>query len=319
MHITFMIEEMSRLGFTDISINASGSQEKLVEEYENSIKNTVQIPYRKVRNGFLDSYLAHKIEKEQILRHLQISEPFSTDIAIADWLLKFPELPPTTSINDLESGGFEAIAYYRSFHYEPQFAWGIYIKKSGIQFIAELLLQANVRDRLGNKLSQEKCLNIAYFLILFHELYHFLIDLLAVKQEISDQRPYYHIYKQNHYWRFLEKSNLHNEGEPMEEAMANAFAFRMLLNEYCSEMFASSINLFAMADAIRGLMCHQPSGYRDFERYCTDSQFLLGNSLMLMKILDSETKQPTDESWYVFEPVLADLEKSQVPVYLLNE
>ena len=74
-----------------------------------------------------------------------------------------------------------------------------------------------------------------------------------------------------------------------------------------------------MAETIRGLMRNQPCGYRDFERYVTDNQFLIGNSLMLMKIIDSEAKQPTDQSWNIFEPELAELANSQVPVYILNE
>jgi hypothetical protein len=40
---------------------------------------------------------------------------------------------------------------------------------------------------------------------------------------------------------------------------------------------------------------------------------------MLMKIIDSEAKQPTDQSWNIFEPELAELANSQVPVYILNE
>jgi hypothetical protein len=264
MEIHSMMEEVRRLGFTALLMKATIRQTKLFEDYEKSIRNTVLIPYRKVGSGFLDSYLANKIEKEQVLRHLQILEPFAVDLTIADWLLKFPELPPTATFGDLESDGFEAIAYYRSFHYEPQYAWGIYIKKSGIHCIAEWLLRANVRDRLGCILTKENYLNIAYFLILFHEYYHFLIDLFATKQELSDQTPYYHQYKQNHYWKFLDKSTSPTEGNPMEEAMANAFAFRMLFNEYCGQSFASPMNLLEMAETIRGLMRNQPCGYRDF-------------------------------------------------------
>jgi hypothetical protein len=319
MGVKAMIEEISRLGFTSRSIKATGGQRQRVEQYEKTIYNTVRVPYRKTGGGFLDSYLAHKIEREQIQCHLQITDPFAKSLSIQTWLHQLPDCPPTTAFGDLEISGFDAIAYYRSFHYEPQYAWGIYIKKSGIQSVAEWLLEANVNDRDGNLLMLDDCLNLAYFFILFHETYHFLIDLLATKQEISNQTPYYYQYKEKYYWPCLKRNVSIIEGEPLEEALANAFALRMLCNEFGDEMFATPMNFIVMTDKIRQMMNNQPAGYRNFADYMTDSAYLRGNSLIYLKMMNSEIKQAEFGSWYVFEPSLADLAKAQVPVYILNE
>ena len=47
-----------------MSSNAQGLQKNLIAEYEKTIYNTVQIPYRKNSSLFIDSYLANKIDKE---------------------------------------------------------------------------------------------------------------------------------------------------------------------------------------------------------------------------------------------------------------
>ena len=114
----------------------------------------------------------------------------------------------------LESGGMEAIAFYKSlrFKHRPLFAghWGIFILETGIQTIANLILAHYPR-----KYNCDEARTKAFWMLYYHERYHFRFDAWAISQESFQLSPlyerYYHeVYQVNYPNTLLVEETLAN-------------------------------------------------------------------------------------------------------------
>jgi hypothetical protein len=207
------------------------------------------------------------------------------------------------------------------------------MKKTGIEHFADYFLKLDILDSSGNRLSLEQCLNISYFFILFHELYHFIVDVVASVQEKFDSQSYYKEYKYGSFSFDGGKKELfevNHSAMLLEEAMANAFAYRMLLNEYVgchtvdstltpNKVSVSATNLVYIAAMAQKIMLRQPEGYRNFDRYIEDGSFAVGNQLIVASVLNSSTVQLCEDGFKWLRLTLSDLQGLDIPVYLINE
>ena len=137
------------------------------------------------------------------------------------------------------NNGTDALAFYRPFHFFDNESWGIFIKTIGIEYLVRRVFlrsqsQSQIRivvddmdeDKTPtNTLPSVDALRQVAFAFLFrHEYYHFLTEIAASALEVamgSAGPPYYSRYSRDVY-----SNPQKNPDEPLEEALANAYAYR---------------------------------------------------------------------------------------------
>jgi hypothetical protein len=118
------------------------------------------------------------------------------------------------------------IAFYRPYHLEPIDQWGIYI------FVDRLLRYgAQVRFSVPffPEVSKELFMHLVLFEIFHHEFYHHLVESAATTVEIladalGVKTPGYINYRRAVHAR----SFTWHKHQPLEEALANAYAYNSL-------------------------------------------------------------------------------------------
>ena len=152
--------------------------------------------------------------------------PFSSEVRLLP--TKYPRRPnavglevdddllPTgeENVNDFEEAnrelGFDAIAFYRSFHRPtPAGQWGIFYWDHRVrQFAEEIRRKLCPTDR-------KNALSLTMEILRRHELFHFRFDVYALHQELTTARPLYNHYSRNVYAKVLCTDQCY------EEALAN--------------------------------------------------------------------------------------------------
>jgi len=174
--------------------------------------------------------------------------------------IEFPEIDLERIKREITKEGIEALAWYRSFHWHPPERWGIYILDKGVYYIAKnifgMIDQISPQGRRYNTLD---LLQQSFRLLFLHEFFHYITDIAATALEMGNRlvRPHYVIYIRNVYMRSI------NENEPIEEALANAFAY----NRFYGSAVRRQLLFF---------MESQPAGYSAFKRYTPKSNFTNG-------------------------------------------
>ncbi len=156
----------------------------------------------------------------------------------------------------VSTDGIEALAWYSSFHFDSS-DWGIFIPVSSLYYLEERVFRSASR-------SQERRLQMAFELILEHELFHFATDYACAQWEIIVRSPL---------WSFLTHQRLQKDGRYLvqEEKMANAYMLRRFKQHgtaagyRCASSFSRS----------------QPLGYREAEEAISDDAFEHGLTELL--------------------------------------
>jgi hypothetical protein len=179
------------------------------------------------------------------------------DVDLMGRLLLIPDgdaqLPPTDQkrlSESVSSDGTDALAWYRSFHWSPNDRWGIYVLDEGLFHVAWVLSRSSLTGPTGNQYNTLDYLQLAMDLLFLHEYFHYVVDVGASLLEIASEppQPLYAPYVKNVYM-----ANGDAE-EPIEEALANAFALNRLKGR-------------KVRAAIGGFMDGQPKGYSTYKRY----------------------------------------------------
>jgi len=208
----------------------------MLDEIINNLKATVpdafasespEIPW--VR----DDYGSEIIPFERIIESLTptIFVDPSTEISEQD-----PELD-----GEIRERGTDALAWYVSFHQSRR--WGIYFRVRGISYLANLLKTRSNRDDLNERIRN------ALDVLFYHEVFHFLTDMVSAHMEMVFRKPHYLPYK-NRYSDFI------------EEALANAYVLRRVPKRYHSP--------------IKRFFHQRPLRYREFSSYIQDTDFIMG-------------------------------------------
>lgn len=148
----------------------------------------------------------------------------------------------------------ELLAWYRPFHFAPQERWGIYFREVGIFKVARALSSAPPK---GSSSTLNELLAQAKMLLHLHEAFHHITEVAATAIEFIESdsgRPS----RQSRYLSYFHQDYLRHllgpdKRQPLEEALANAYAYNRLTR-----------GLKGRAAAFMG---SQPSGYSDFARY----------------------------------------------------
>jgi hypothetical protein len=210
--------------------------------------------------------------------------------------------------------GFEAIAWYQSFHYYTEAYWGIYLHGERLADLAcalgkDISARLHTRARAANALALE--------LVLHHEWFHFMVDAYLALYEVEARAARYRRYKSKVYVPTLLSD------ECIEEALANWYSRR----EVANRLQAGTLNpAFGAPDAASGVLAvvddwldFSPAGYRMWRR---------GNSRETWRIFGAQTLWglragavasklgPLETS--ILEPARLTLRPRHVPVRLVE-
>jgi hypothetical protein len=179
----------------------------------------------------------------------------------------------------------DAMAFYRPFHFPPFNQWGIYLR------IGPLLNYHETLVRQSNKLklfSAQTLMHLILFEVFNHEFFHHMVESTAATLEmiLATQGAPQSIYL-NHRIRQAANTFMHPHA-PLEEALANAYAYNSL--SFISRIKAGfkTANIKAYQDAIEMYWPREPRGYRDAGLY-TGANYIDGGALLLAQMLNRPT------------------------------
>ncbi len=165
--------------------------------------------------------------------------------------------------------GIDAYATYLPIHFffesgdDLNCRWGIYISESGIARLAAELKSAFEQDEQSNRLpsatDKRFFLNVAYEILLRHELFHFRIESFALNAELMLESALYVPYLMNVY------SEDYGTDDCLEEALANA---TVLESAKITRIFQEAYRIpgkFWDSIIASVFFDKQPPGYRNYQ------------------------------------------------------
>lgn len=210
-----------------------------------------------------------------------------------------------------------AIAFYRPFHLEPMDRWGIYI------FVDRLLTYAQgvqAKAPLFPGVSQELFLHLVLFEMFHHEFYHHLVESAATVLEILADAaevkfPGYLAYRQAvHGKRFQWHPH-----QPLEEALANAYAYNSLGFISRVKTGYRDALVFHYQMALFPQWRTEGAGYRDAATYIAGDQ-VRGNAQLLAMLLGRSEHPRLEQIASAVMPsgFSAFVGKPDIPTYLVG-
>lgn len=228
------------------------------------------------------------------------------------WDRGFPEIDVEKIEKRVAEEGIEAIAWYRSYHWYPTERWGIYILDEGIYYIADRIFRkSGLMLENGRPLDTLDFLQLGFKLLLFHEFFHYITDVAASTLEVAN-RPTH-----SYYVHYVKNVYTHPRGrdEPLEEALANAFAYRRIRRLLSKNHYN---NCSKTLSVLGKFFCKQPQGYSAFCEFRKGSKFALGERKLGICIREG-TIPPRGAAplerlfwWWPY------MNFGEVPTYILN-
>jgi hypothetical protein len=188
---------------------------------------------------------------------------------------------------EIEKRGTDALAWYCPFHRFARNSWGIYIPDESVSYLA-LKIFNDPQTRLPKRAVADPLSYAWAFRLLFlHEFFHFVTEISASAIEFIKGAPCYEDYFAHEYCMPVDYD------EPLEEALANAFAFRGTMKEITLRARKGRFNRQAGTRSAKNLpnspawqknaigkmkafMSSQPSGYSSFPEYLAPDAFSAG-------------------------------------------
>lgn len=165
----------------------------------------------------------------------------------------------------------DALAFYRPFHYPPYDQWGIYLLVGRLLRYQEIL-----RTSLGklHTFSPETLAGAVLFEVFHHEFFHHLVEATATTIEILyaslENSPcrLYLDYRSHQYEATLGE----HPHKPLEEALANAYAYNSFSFMSRVKVGYQSIYVSLYQKALEKCWPREPAGYRAAGHYIKGSQ-----------------------------------------------
>jgi hypothetical protein len=218
------------------------------------------------------------------------------------------DLPQVENFDlEIEKEGIDALAWYRSPHWEPAEAWGIYIRESALYSLANEVFASlsfsphRHPGRAGRSITTLDRVRQAFRLLFLHEWVHFTTDVAAMALELGrpSPTPVYAPYMRQVY---LQPSAF---DEPIEEALANAFAYERLPGT-------------KFRPALKAFFRKQPSGYRAFESV-RGADFDLGRRRLATLLALGGRATSRSPLQVLIDPESRDLRFGNVPVRIVRD
>ena len=206
------------------------------------------------------------------------SDIFPNDMSKYD----FPSIDYERISRKVSDLGIEALAWYRSFHWDPPEKWGIYIPVSSIYYLARNLDPNPDPSKFLHLVSR------SYKVIVMHEYFHYIVDMAAAVLESAES------FKKNLYAPY----SLNKRSTP-EESVANAWTLSRSLSPYHRQ--------------VKRFMDSQPYPYTEFRDY--RGARLADGLRRIANLLVTGTGGNAEPIEYIFK--LNEKRKSNVPIYIL--
>jgi len=201
--------------------------------------------------------------------------------------------------------GVEALAWYSSAHVVPAAEAGIWVREQGLHLAAERLAGSDPVTR--------RHVQLAFAVILLHELFHAVVDrVLTTAGDWLSARDGKAARIYERYVREIQP-RFAAAGEPLEEALANAFALRKF-------EVAAAAGTAADVAAVRQWMTGQPDGYKHFGAYEKPADFAAGTRVLGARAIGaarSSPGSPTHPLDQAFAVQIASLNPFTVPTFLI--
>jgi len=188
---------------------------------------------------------------------------------------------------EIEKRGTDALAWYCPFHRFARNSWGIYIPDASVSYLA-LKVFNDPQTRLPKRVVRDPLsYALAFRLLFLHEFFHYVTEISASAMEFIKDAACYEDYFAHEYCMPVDCD------EPLEEALANAFAFRGTMREIAFRARMERFDRHSgtrsakkllnspawQKNAIRKMkafMSSQPSGYSSFPEYLAPDAFSAG-------------------------------------------
>jgi len=239
--------------------------------------------------GLTEALISDSVEISNIIDELEPTDDTSSAIRSVEDVLG-------QEINSIESElnnfGWEAIAWYRPFHFGLQ-NWGVYIRED--RFLAYVI--KCVRQTSQSWTVQDFCeiYNGLWQSILWHEYFHFHVEIFGLKLEDRCNHPAYLPYSAAIYTKTWGTSNC------VEEALATANEIRKTPPSFKSYVINQSDGC--------------PPGYADYHLYMPPN-FIAGKDKLCGQI--SETDLRGEARPYRFPSDTGAASTDFVPIHLIS-
>ena len=218
-------------------------------------------------------------------------------------LRREPNRPPRPPADRVEwEGDIEQLAWYRSWHAEPQGGWGIYLSDWGLHIAADAI------DGSGNRV---EALRVAIHAFVAHEAFHCLVDFAITAAEMLLSNASGHpVALWEPYFKCEYLAKRHDDDQ-LEEALANAFALR-----------AASLAQNELT-AVGGWFDSMPGAYSRYGEFLADSEFRDGARELLQRTLHARYRiapaavSATPAADLLLTDFIVDRLVSQIPIYLV--
>lgn len=153
-------------------------------------------------------------------------------------------------------------------------------------------------------------------LLFFHEFFHFVTDIAStvVESAVSFDRMLYTNYFKKEYIQ----SKMNKDG-PIEEALANAFAYNKI-NRERKQKGGKRRRIRGLEPLIRQFMTNQPLGYMDYHKHLDRQQFSEGRSKLGKAVTECGLSPHPNYSplQILFDSGLRDISYFDVLVHLVH-
>lgn len=214
---------------------------------------------------------------------------------------------------DIEQQGYEAIAWFQSYHAWTEGIWGIYFDARKLDDFACCLVD-DFRSR-SIRGSHGLAAYLAFGLVYAHELFHARVEAALSWLEINALQPKYMRYKQGVY------DALRETPEWLEETLANWSSWDWFKSDAVQTIMASRTNNLEHLDiVITSSLDLSPPGYRDWrlgEEPATWSKFATQLSTGSPKLSFPGIGLPIKS--IVTGPLPYDFEPSDIPLHFVGE
>jgi hypothetical protein len=175
----------------------------------------------------------------------------------------------------------EAMAFYRPFHFPPFDQWGIYLLVGPLLNYHSQLVRQSGQLKL---FSPEVLMHVILFEVFNHEFFHHLVESTATTLEVllatqGTAQPVYLRYRQQQ-----AANTFHHPHDPLEEALANAYAHNALSFICRIKAGFKTVTVTAYQKAIERYWPREPAGYCE-AGYYVHGDYIAGGAHLLAQLL----------------------------------
>jgi hypothetical protein len=198
-------------------------------------------------------------------------------------------------------GDCDTHAWYQPVHFYG-YDFGIFVRERSVVELAQEMSDA--ARTAGSELDSSpvttaQLLREAFLGLYFHAMFHHRVECLGIRMHVVERRARYDRYMSNAYAKAQGSDDL------LEEALANAFAYRMLARRAFSSDVPADVRRVA-TNYLKDSWNTSPPGYRMATRYLTPTGWAQGVGELHSRVQDGSNESTRPATWRHLGPDLTD-------------